>query len=505
MLKHRCGLARRSWDRFGFVVLIAVPVIVLQVLPGPHTLDDAYITFRYARNLANGLGFVYNPGQPVLGTTTPLYTLWLAVLSMLTSSSDFPWLALLTNAVCDIITVVLLRRLFRALGLSPMAAAVIAIAYLSNPARIGVALGTMETSVDVMCIVVALDAYIRRDRPTLAALFSALAVLVRLDSVLLPLLLAAHSVLAKRRMPWREGLIFGIIVGPWLLFAQAYFGSVIPNSVVAKTHAYLLPPNSAFTSILYYLITRSSIDPMRWPLWLNGLMLTGILIAYVVGARMILKIQARAATLVAYAPLYAAGLSLGNPFIFVWYYLPLVLVVDSVCLFGVWTILSHTRSVVRPVVVGALMAGSLIVQFSGLGPFLDKWPVNLQHRELLYRRAAAMLHDAIRPGVTLAASEIGVLGYDLGKAVIIDTVGLVSPQAIPYLLKTPLPGQPVYAVPDEVIAMLKPDYFVTLEAFIRPTLLESPDFLNTYQLIGTIDTDELGSRGLLIYRRMNVR
>ena len=33
--------------------------------------DDAYITYRYARNLADGAGFVYNPGERVLGTTPP--------------------------------------------------------------------------------------------------------------------------------------------------------------------------------------------------------------------------------------------------------------------------------------------------------------------------------------------------------------------------------------------------------------------------------------------------
>jgi hypothetical protein len=36
-----------------------------------YTVDDAFITFRYAENLAAGNGFVYNLGEKVLGTTTP--------------------------------------------------------------------------------------------------------------------------------------------------------------------------------------------------------------------------------------------------------------------------------------------------------------------------------------------------------------------------------------------------------------------------------------------------
>src|SRR5262249_23743467 len=39
---------------------------------------DAYISFQYARNLATGAGFVFNPGERVLGTTSPLETLLLA-------------------------------------------------------------------------------------------------------------------------------------------------------------------------------------------------------------------------------------------------------------------------------------------------------------------------------------------------------------------------------------------------------------------------------------------
>ena len=43
------------------------------------TLEDALITYRYAQNLGAGNGFVFNIGQPVLGTTTPLLTLYLAM------------------------------------------------------------------------------------------------------------------------------------------------------------------------------------------------------------------------------------------------------------------------------------------------------------------------------------------------------------------------------------------------------------------------------------------
>src|SRR5690348_1608071 len=61
---------------------IAVGAIIARclILRSTHcTIEDAYITLRYADNIAAGRGFVYNPGEQVLGTTTPLFTLILAL------------------------------------------------------------------------------------------------------------------------------------------------------------------------------------------------------------------------------------------------------------------------------------------------------------------------------------------------------------------------------------------------------------------------------------------
>src|SRR5437762_13129041 len=62
--------------------LLARIALTWRVLPD-GLFDDAYTTLRYAANLANGSGFVYNPGERVWGTTTPLFTLLLAVVGRL--------------------------------------------------------------------------------------------------------------------------------------------------------------------------------------------------------------------------------------------------------------------------------------------------------------------------------------------------------------------------------------------------------------------------------------
>jgi hypothetical protein len=74
-------------------------------------IDDSYITFRYARNLLAGLGLVYNSGERVLGTTTPVYTLLMAGLASLLRTQDFPHLAAALNALADGATCALLVSL----------------------------------------------------------------------------------------------------------------------------------------------------------------------------------------------------------------------------------------------------------------------------------------------------------------------------------------------------------------------------------------------------------
>jgi len=47
---------------------------------GPFIVDDSYITFRYARNLSNGYGLVFNPGGPhTEGFTSPLWMLIMTI------------------------------------------------------------------------------------------------------------------------------------------------------------------------------------------------------------------------------------------------------------------------------------------------------------------------------------------------------------------------------------------------------------------------------------------
>src|SRR5690242_9325867 len=128
---------------------------MVRLITGPHAIDDAYITFRYARNLADGLGLVYNPGEWVLGTTAPLWALILGAGYRL-GLTDLPWLATAISALCDAATAAILAHLARRIGWAPLGACLVGLAWALNPMSIGFATGGMETSLFVLLTLSAL-------------------------------------------------------------------------------------------------------------------------------------------------------------------------------------------------------------------------------------------------------------------------------------------------------------------------------------------------------------
>jgi hypothetical protein len=73
---------RNSAERSRSALLLVPPVLILiagtiymQYRTQDRGFDDAYISFRYAQNLVEGHGLVYNPGERVQGYSNLLYTL----------------------------------------------------------------------------------------------------------------------------------------------------------------------------------------------------------------------------------------------------------------------------------------------------------------------------------------------------------------------------------------------------------------------------------------------
>ncbi|HQN44605.1 MAG TPA: hypothetical protein PLA25_10755, partial [Anaerolineaceae bacterium] len=287
------------------LVLLVVLALTMRLIPGPRTIDDSYITFRYARNLLAGEGFVYNPGVPVQGTTTPLYTLLMTGLGALAggTQADFPVIAWLFNAAADAAACILLWLIGKRVR-HELAGLGAALVWSVAPYSVTFSIGGLETSLYVLLLTGLAYAYISQKR-VLTGLLGALALLTRPDALIFlgPLMLdrfiraVRPGLLGVKTEPERlqlgEVLAFVIPVAAWYGFATLTFGSPLPHSVQAKLLAYHLEAHEALIRLIQHYATPFIEQSTLGTKIAVGLGLVLYPFLYIVGARRVFAAERR--------------------------------------------------------------------------------------------------------------------------------------------------------------------------------------------------------------------
>jgi len=505
-------------------VFIIALALFARLIPGPRTIDDSYITFRYARNILAGQGFVYNPGERLLGTTTPLYTLLLSFIGLLfgNEKANFPLISLIINSLADSIACYLLIKLGQKLG-SLTAGLATALAWSIAPFSVTFAIGGLETSLLVLFMILFGYLYLC-EHHSLCALIASLLLLVRPDTLILiaPVifdrLITAFSRNSARITASEIAALF-IPYGAWAAFALFYFGSPLPHSITAKALAYHLPPSAALIRLLQHYATPFMEDAtFGIPAIGFGLLLYPF--ASIIGCLRARKNNPRTMPILVYPWLYFIVFSIANPLIFRWYLTPPLPFYWLSIFLGIEKILLDILGKVNkpsspPHETTSMISRSAIPLLLFVIPiaFLARnWVIRPDHGlimpapemawyklELLYQEASNFLNTRLKPGDTVAAGDVGVVGYTTNVP-ILDTVGLNSAIATSYY---PLDAKYYainYAIPPDLILDAKPDYIVILEVYGRKGLLIDERFKNSYRLIKEIPTDIYGSNGMLIFQ-----
>jgi hypothetical protein len=303
-------------------------------------------------------------------------------------------------------------------------------------------------------------------------------------------------------------LIFVLVVAPWFLFAIAFYGNPLPQSVAAKTLAYRLSPEAGLGRFIQHFsvpfFESDVLDPaglIRLVVYLT-LVLAAMLTAF--------RREPRSLPFLAYPWLYAAAFIVANPLIFRWYLAPPLPAYMLGILLGIHQILNTRYPMLKPG-IRYWVLGAVVVVY--LVTSLRAWTLRPDHGpdrptpemafiklELLYHQVAADLEPFINTNTVIAAGDIGALGYDTG-ARILDTLGLISPQTVRYYPLDPSVYVINYAMPPQLILDQQPDWVVSPEVYIRNGLLKEAHFQAQYQLFETLPTDIYGSNGLMVFRR----
>lgn len=205
-----------------------------------HPFEDAFISFRYARNLAAGLGFVYNPGQVVEGFTSLSWVVLLAAVAW--AEVRVPKTAVVLSLGCGallaVATGMLARRWAPGALWRPLAAGLIVachgtVAYC--------AASGMETTLFALLINGAVLTAMSSNRRAAigTGVLLALSVTTRPEGLGYAALILAALAIGKesRGSARRAALVFALLVAPFMAWKWVYFGHPFPNTFYAKAAA----------------------------------------------------------------------------------------------------------------------------------------------------------------------------------------------------------------------------------------------------------------------------
>ncbi len=203
--------------------------------------DDMMISMRYARNLADGLGFVWNPGERLEGFTNPLWTLVMAAIHGLPIPDRLTSLpVMILSAAAVVISMPLNQRWARELGANATTQHLVLLGIIVNAGVIACGVLAFEQGIIATFLMIAVvslldDIKTGALRPW-GYLCLGLIPLIRMDAAILSV---AAGLWVIYEHPKRFGVISCLVLAMLpsitaMLARHAYYGDWLPNTYYLK-------------------------------------------------------------------------------------------------------------------------------------------------------------------------------------------------------------------------------------------------------------------------------
>ncbi len=452
----------------------ALPFRACRLAPDGMT-DDAYITLCYAKNLAAGNGFVFNHGPPTLGTTTPLLTVIVACVGRLLPPHDIARVAACLTAVLWALLPWIILGFRRVLALQVWEAAVVGLFVLAfEKPYIGA-----EPILFQVLLVSAIALFWSR-RCWTAGFASGLLVLCRGEGMLLvPVLGVLHCLHEASAAGWgmpslrdeapfslrrpkralmrldpliRASLGAAVPLLLWAIYAQAIFGHLIPQTLSVKMQQGKgLSFGSQFLGELLKSMRQWVV--LGLPRAPGILMLQWVMVA--LGLWSVVARRRGWAPYVLWCIGYvAAYTALRVPGWYGRYRIPAYWCWTILCALGLIGCVSIICRPLRRRIRGSdVLAGgvttalvfAVVMYRAGTAEGAFRYP-----RADVYLQVCAWMNENTDPSASLAAAEVGYLGYFTSNR-IVDTAGLVLPGGSDY---------PESGRVESIMRDNRPDYFL---------------------------------------------
>jgi hypothetical protein len=414
-----------------FAILICLLLfLLLIVLFADWSYDDPYITYRYASNLIEGKGFVYNPNARTLSTTTPFFALLLAIIGKLELIS-------ITRAAIIIgcLSIVLAGYVFLEISKQQNTPLIGWASFLLLTSfALPVTTVSSETPLYIFMALLTFLFYFQQ-KWLFTAILAALLAFVRPDGILLPFVLIIDWTFQKKRA-WHTIYIREYLF-PILTFILInllgwgaiwlYFGSPFPVTLFAKQQQGTMQISQQFLAGFLRLVQGYSKLPY--------MMLEGVLA--VIGLIYLIARKKRIFLIVVWVFAYFIAYSILRVSRYFWYYAPLVpgfVVLVSAGFQFLWesgSRLSNAWKTITGGVIVCFFLFSLVNQLYGLYNTAQ----NTDKRIPIYRQLGLWLRQNTPSDAKVGALEVGVIGY-YSKRYMVDFAGLIQPDVAAQMTTT---------------------------------------------------------------------
>jgi hypothetical protein len=442
------------------VIVSAVLIRLFYWIYTGRTWEDALISVLHSENAARGLGLTHvHPGEPPLhGFTSPLSVLLPLAGELVHLGFGLSFLKIL-SALCGGIAAWLGARICLNLGL-PRALALTAAAFLAfEHHQIMWGMAGMETQVVTVAYLYSIYC-LHRGTQWQKGLSLGFAMLARPDAAIwVGIACAVELWRARKCRAWRSfvpvaaGLT--VLYAPWLIFTFLYYGSPVPNTILAKSMGFpsvsaQLSGQPILVQALLLQLRFSSIFATLGPaydgsgtgfrpLWdAFAISYLAVLLALPGVVAALRKRHFEALLVYSFLGAYSLYLTFCANYIAGWYTGPMAAVGVIGSAYGLWWVLE--RFVAQP--SRARVAAELgVVYIAAIALTL---PATMRSDRCIQRyvesgtreQVGRYLGSVAKPGDTIGSESLGYVGY-YSRRPVLDYPGLCSRKVVQYLREHP--------------------------------------------------------------------
>lgn len=409
------------------------------------SLDDSWIHATFARNLADGKGFCLNPGEPVSGSTAPLFTFLLAAWYAI--FGELIWGAKLLGIIGLGIACVFLYFATERLAERRFVAWLSAALCLASPPLLWSSLSGMELTVYLVTPCAALYFFVRQQYRWMTVAL-ALGLWLRPEA---GLLLALGWLAIPARHKLSSLMLSAAILLPYFAFNFWLSGYPFPATVQAKAAWQSGHFTFKFLEAAIPLFSQPHFFPIffviPWGFW---------------------TLWKKAWWAVLFPPLFflcfwGSSVTPAQGGRWLWPMLPFLYL--TIASSVVWFIQKKPAS---SVYVKSMALILLAIQFYVGGTQAGAHALSVDNITDMQVSIAKVIPQVTAPSDTIATNDIGALGY-FSQRYILDLVGLISPPR----------------TFEENLRLFQPTMLVIFDTWF-PERLVSPTFLGDYRLLAKV-------------------